>query len=141
MDIYSDTKNWTTSIRTQLRQIGKPLIPNPHLNILQVRDAIDIFLKKNLATNRSFPSVEVRTYSQIKNDSASFFLMLLNFPPFETLGNELFPFFEKKAFRIRKIYRLISLSKTICMQVIRVYIQRYIKTNSIGYVMIMEKFY
>ena len=67
-------KTGTTSIRTQLRQIGKPLIPNPHLNILQVRDAIDIFfLKKNLATNRSFPSVEVRTYSQIKNDSASFF--------------------------------------------------------------------
>ena len=67
-------KTGTTSIRTQLRQIGEPLIPNPHLNILQVRDAIDIFfLKKNLATNRSFPSVEVKTYSQIKNDSASFF--------------------------------------------------------------------
>ena len=67
-------KTGTTSIRTQLRQIGEPLIPNPHLNILQVRDAIGIFfLKKNLATNRSFPSVEVRTYSQIKNDSASFF--------------------------------------------------------------------
>ena len=67
-------KTGTTSIRTQLRQIGKPLIPNPHLDILQVRDAIDFFfLKKNLATNRSFPSVEVKTYSQIKNDSASFF--------------------------------------------------------------------
>ena len=67
-------KTGTTSIRTQLRQIGKPLIPNPHLNILQVRDAIDIFfLKENLATNRSFPSVEVKTYPQIKNDSASFF--------------------------------------------------------------------
>ena len=58
-------KTGTTSIRTQLRQIGKPLIPNPHLNILQVRDAIDIFfLKENLATNRSFPSVEVKTYPQ-----------------------------------------------------------------------------
>lgn len=67
-------KTGTTSIRTQLRQIGKPLIPNPHLDILQVRDAIDFFfLKKNLATNRSFPSAEVKTYSQIKNDSASFF--------------------------------------------------------------------
>ena len=67
-------KTGTTSIRTQLRQIGKPLIPNPHLNILQVRDAIGIFfLKKNLATNKSFPSVEVKTYSQIKIDSASFF--------------------------------------------------------------------
>ncbi|RZP20731.1 MAG: hypothetical protein EVA26_08420 [Burkholderiaceae bacterium] len=67
-------KTGTTSIRTQLRQIGKPLIPNPHLDILQVRDAIDFFfLKKNLATNKSFPSVEVKTYSQIKIDSASFF--------------------------------------------------------------------
>ena len=67
-------KTGTTSIRTQLRQIGKPLIPNPHLDILQVRDAIDFFfLKKNLATNRSFPSVEIKTYSQIKNEAASFF--------------------------------------------------------------------
>ena len=67
-------KTGTTSIRTQLRQTGIPLIPNPHLNILQVRDAIDIFfLKKNLATNRSFPSVEVKTYSQIRDDSVNFF--------------------------------------------------------------------
>ena len=67
-------KTGTTSIRTQLRQTGEPLIPNPHLNILQVRDAISIFFsKKNLATNRSFPSVEVRTYSQIKNESSKFF--------------------------------------------------------------------
>ena len=67
-------KTGTTSIRIQLRQTGIPLIPNPHLNILQARDAINIFfLRKNLATNRSFPSVEVRTFSQIKNDSASFF--------------------------------------------------------------------
>ena len=90
-------KTGTTSIRIQLRQTGIPLIPNPHLNILQARDAIDIFfLRKNLATNRSFPSVEVKTYSQIRNESASFFPMLLNLHLFETHGNELFPFFFRK---------------------------------------------
>ena len=99
-------KTGTTSIRTQLRQIGEPLIPNPHLNILQVRDAIGIFFpKKNLATNRSFPSVEVRTYSQIKNDSASFFSNAFKFSsvlrnPWERAVFTFF--FEKKAFRIRK---------------------------------------
>ena len=36
-------KTGTTSIRTQLKQKGVPLIPNPHLNILQVRDAINFF--------------------------------------------------------------------------------------------------
>lgn len=67
-------KTGTTSIRTQLRQTGVPLIPNPHLNILQVRDAISLFfLKKNLATNRSFPSMGVKTYSQIKDESRNFF--------------------------------------------------------------------
>ena len=67
-------KTGTTSIRTQLKQKGVPLIPNPHLNILQVRDAINFFfLTKNLAVNKTFPSEKVKTYSQIKDESKIFF--------------------------------------------------------------------
>jgi hypothetical protein len=67
-------KTGTTSIRTQLKQTGVPLIPNPHLNILQVRDAINFFfLTKNLAVNKTFPSEKVKTYSQIKDESKIFF--------------------------------------------------------------------
>ena len=67
-------KTGTTSIRTQLKQTGVPLIPNPHLNILQVRDAINFFfLTKNLAVNKTFPTEKVKTYSQIKDESKNFF--------------------------------------------------------------------
>jgi hypothetical protein len=67
-------KTGTTSIRTQLKQTGVPLIPNPHLNILQVRDAINFFfLTKNLAVNKTFPTEKVKTYSQIKDESKIFF--------------------------------------------------------------------
>ena len=67
-------KTGTTSIRTQLKQTGVPLIPNPHLNILQVRDAINFFfLTKNLAVNKTFPTEKVKTYSQIKDESKFFF--------------------------------------------------------------------
>lgn len=50
-------KTGTTSIRTQLRQRGTALIPNPHLNILQVRDSLYPFLlRQALGQNDSFPS-------------------------------------------------------------------------------------
>ena len=35
----------TTSIRKQLQQTGKPLIKAPHLNILQIRQASNLFFK------------------------------------------------------------------------------------------------
>ena len=83
------------------------------------------FSKKNLATNRSFPSVEVKTYSQIRNESASFFSNAFKFAsvrnPWERAVSF---FFEKRAFEISKnICLLTSLLKIICMQVIRVSIR------------------
>jgi hypothetical protein len=50
-------KTGTTSLRSQLRQQGTALIPNPHLNILQVKDSLYLyFLRQALGTNYSFPS-------------------------------------------------------------------------------------
>ena len=50
-------KTGSTSIRAQLRQKGKPMVPGPHLNICQIRDMIyPAYLRASLGKNRSFPS-------------------------------------------------------------------------------------
>ena len=50
-------KTGTTTVRTQLRQPGTPIINNPHLNIVQVRSLIYVYLlKENLGKNRGFPN-------------------------------------------------------------------------------------
>jgi len=50
-------KTGSNSIRSQLRQKGKPMVPGPHLNICQIRDLIyPAFLRASLGKNRSFPS-------------------------------------------------------------------------------------
>ncbi|MDO7631166.1 MAG: hypothetical protein MUQ84_09585, partial [Loktanella sp.] len=50
-------KTGSTSIRSQLRQKGKPMVPGPYLNICQIRDLIyPAFLRASLGKNRSFPS-------------------------------------------------------------------------------------
>ena len=67
-------KTGTTSIRNQTRQHGRSLIPNPHLNILQIKDAIVVFyLQKNLASNFEYPSRQVKTYLEVKEDARMFF--------------------------------------------------------------------
>ena len=50
-------KTGTTTVRNQLLQRGKPLVSNPHLDIVQIRDLIYLYLlKKNLGTNKNFPN-------------------------------------------------------------------------------------
>jgi len=50
-------KTGTTSVRTQIRKQGNALIPNPHLNIVQVRDLLYPFiLRSSLGNNRTYPS-------------------------------------------------------------------------------------
>lgn len=71
-------KTGTTSIRTQLTQPGTPLIKNPHLNILQIKDSLYLyFLIKNLGTNYSFPNKAIPTDNELrekaKNTFESFF--------------------------------------------------------------------
>lgn len=54
-------KTGTTSVRQQFQDIsGQPvLIPNPHLNIMQLRDALYVyFLKIALARNSEFPTAD-----------------------------------------------------------------------------------
>jgi len=59
-------KTGTTSIRTQLKKRGRPLIKDPHLNIRQVRQLIYFYLlKDNLGVNNNFPSNDILTDSKI----------------------------------------------------------------------------
>jgi hypothetical protein len=60
-------KTGTTSIRSQLKQNGDFLIPNPHLNILQIRDSIYLYyLKRSLGRNLAFPKQEVPEDSTLR---------------------------------------------------------------------------
>lgn len=59
-------KTGTTSIRTQLKKRGRPLIKDPHLNIRQIRQLIYLyFLKENLGVNTNFPNNDILTDDKI----------------------------------------------------------------------------
>jgi hypothetical protein len=73
-------KTGTTSIRTQLQQTGKFLIPNPHLSILQVRDCIyPYYLQRSLGKNLSFPTQPLIDDATIRNKAASDFESFFKF--------------------------------------------------------------
>jgi len=60
-------KTGTTSIRTQIKQKGAPLIKNPHLNIVQIRDALYVYLLiQALGRNKSFPSASVSSDAALR---------------------------------------------------------------------------
>lgn len=67
-------KTGTTSVRDQLLQKGRPLVSNPHLNIVQVRDLIYLYLlKTNLGTNAEFPNSNHPTDSDLRNQAKNLF--------------------------------------------------------------------
>jgi len=67
-------KTGTTSVRTQLKQHGTPLIKNPHLNIVQVRDSLYVyFLMQALENNKAFPTEAVLSDSDIRIKSRATF--------------------------------------------------------------------
>ena len=73
-------KNGTTSVRSQLVQRGRALVPNPHLSITQIRDSIYTFLLlKALGQNRSFPSREVQSDEDVRNESKLVFSTFFKF--------------------------------------------------------------
>lgn len=60
-------KTGTTTVRSQLRQPGTPLIPHPHLNIIQVRDSLYVyFLTQALGKNTSFPSDSIPSDAELR---------------------------------------------------------------------------
>ncbi|MDB2497010.1 sulfotransferase family protein [Verrucomicrobiales bacterium] len=67
-------KTGTTSVRTQIRKQGNALIPNPHLNIVQVRDLLYPFiLRSSLGNNRTYPSEGVPSDKDIRNQAEKTF--------------------------------------------------------------------
>jgi hypothetical protein len=73
-------KTGTTSIRSQLQQQGRPLIPNPHLSILQVRDSLYVyFLRQALGQNNSFPSSSVSCDADLRSAAKQAFRCFFKF--------------------------------------------------------------
>jgi hypothetical protein len=67
-------KTGTTSVRRQMKQKGIPIVPNPHLNILQVRDLIYVHLLKiTLGGNQTFPNSEVPDDLAIRQQAKEIF--------------------------------------------------------------------
>ena len=67
-------KTGTTTVRTQLSQAGIPIIENPHLNIVQIRDLIYIYLlKESLGTNSTFPNSNMPSDSALREKAAKIF--------------------------------------------------------------------
>lgn len=67
-------KTGTSTVRNQLKQKGQALIPNPHLDIRQIRDGIYFYLlKKTLGTNHTFPNKNMPTDSDLRRKAQQIF--------------------------------------------------------------------
>jgi hypothetical protein len=67
-------KTGTTSVRTQLSQVGTPIIKNPHLNICQIRDLIYVYLlKETLGSNRTFPDGNIPSDNALREKANNMF--------------------------------------------------------------------
>ncbi len=67
-------KTGTTTVRSQIRGRGTPLIPNPHLDIMQVRDTLYVyFLKRALGQNTTFPTESIPADSDLRGRAQQVF--------------------------------------------------------------------
>jgi hypothetical protein len=67
-------KTASSTVRFQLSQRGNPLIGNPHLSILQIRDSLYVyFLMQVLGRNESFPSVSVPSDTDLRAQAKKIF--------------------------------------------------------------------
>lgn len=78
-------KTGTTSVRSQIRPVGQPLISTPHLNIIQIRDILYTYLlKKSLSKNVDYPTKGVMSDAEIREKSHQIFN---NFFKFSSVRN------------------------------------------------------
>jgi len=67
-------KTGTTTVRSQIRPVGTPLIPNSHLNILEIRETLfTLTLRRALHQNKAFPTSNILTTQQIQRQSQEMF--------------------------------------------------------------------
>lgn len=67
-------KTGTSTVRNQLKQKGQALIPNAHLDICQIRDAIYFhLLKQVLGQNYSFPNENIPTDEALRQKAKQLF--------------------------------------------------------------------
>lgn len=67
-------KTGTSSVRSQLRQDGVPLVPNPHLDAVQIRELMYAYgLIGNLGRNRDFPQQDKFNNASVAETAKSLF--------------------------------------------------------------------
>lgn len=67
-------KTGTTSVRTQIRKDGNPIISNAHLNIVQIRDLLYIhLLKLSLGKNLTFPNEDIPEDLSLRKEANEIF--------------------------------------------------------------------
>lgn len=67
-------KTGSTSIRSQLRQKGKPIFQGPHMSICQIRDLIyPALLLEARGKNRSFPTTVPQSDAELRQTAAEIF--------------------------------------------------------------------
>lgn len=73
-------KTGTTTVRTQLKQLGIPLIKSFHLDISQVKDLIYLYmLKENLGTNKTFPIGNILSDQELRQKAEEIFKSFFKF--------------------------------------------------------------
>jgi hypothetical protein len=73
-------KTGTTSVRNQLRSHGPFLVPNPHLDITQLRSLLYFWsLRKTLGTNAQFPTGDMPSDTQIRAECEETFRSFFKF--------------------------------------------------------------
>jgi hypothetical protein len=73
-------KTGTTSVRDQLGKPARAMVPNPHLNIMQVRDLMyPMLLQATLGTNNTYPNADMPTDATIRTTAQRLFTDLFKF--------------------------------------------------------------
>jgi hypothetical protein len=73
-------KTGTTSVRSQISPPGPYLIPNPHLNLMQVRDCLyPYYLLRAFGRNRGFPSEGVMSDAEVRAQAGAAFERFFKF--------------------------------------------------------------
>ena len=127
-------KTGTTSVRDQLIQKGRPLVSNPHLNIVQVRDLIYLYLlKTNLGTNAEFPNPNHPSDSDLRNQAKDLFNSFFKFSAVRNpYARAVSMYFRSEGLKTKKTMSFDEFCGIIFGRVINVNIQPAIIINMIG---------
>lgn len=134
-------KTGTTSIRNQLKQSGEFLIPNPHLNILQISDCIyPYYLRRSLGRNLAFPMDGLVEDNSLRIEAKATFDSFFKFSLVRnSWARAVSLYFRRRAGRSIRKSILLRSARSIFMPATLASIRHCIATNPIGFAMSRER--